>query len=131
LGTVTSLKGSIIHAGPASETTRVILFFTTEFKEKFKENQKAKYDLAEPFPLFYCDSIQYNSYSQHTAITLFSDMIINVWNKKNITQEHKVYLEMYPLFSEGNVLSSYTPQYWNYFMKCINHTAVFEGKYDL
>jgi hypothetical protein len=94
VGSVTSLPGSVVHAGPACTVPRAILFYTCGVK-KVTRNNKRKADISENMndadtsgllqPMLYNKKVQFN------AVTLLLEIIITIWQNIKET-EHKMFL---------------------------------------
>ena len=72
-GVVASLPGSVVHAGPSSETTRAVLFFSGSPKDA---------DASE----------EYNPDRQYNGVTLMGHLVSILWTKPKIGKKERIFL---------------------------------------
>ena len=85
-GTTISIPGSLIHAGPANDAPRAVIFFTYGFvKSEASTVQKKRRKKSDVYT-----SLQYAKTTQYNTVTLFLEIMILVWGQCN--EMHKEYL---------------------------------------
>jgi hypothetical protein len=102
-GTVISLPGTVIHAGPKSKDPRSVFFYTCGIKKSLKrkcDEDEIELDnscTALVVPKLYSKDVQYN------AVTLFLEIMLVVW--ETITEaKHKEFLvnKLHRLIHQNN-----------------------------
>ena len=124
VGTTTCLPGSVIHAGPACPTTRVVLFFTTGGMKPKKISTKETCDVSKKFQVQTYDIVLYGNDSQYSQVTLFSEVVIKLWSNINYKERKYLLEKLHVLirrnnFQEDKIPDSYHEDYYNYLHKCI------------
>lgn len=85
MGTLKSLPGSVIYAGPKSACTRVIIFFTTaKMEPKIQLSSQEKWETTTPYQLTKNELSIYSNDNQFSKVTLFAEIIIKIWRYKDM-----------------------------------------------
>lgn len=131
LGTVVSLPGSVIHAGPSCNEARAIIFYTCGFIwGKRKRNDSEKDDDKRTRNRMFRKRDLYSKFEQYSVVTLFIEMLCKVWVKLTIpshkeyllTKLHELILAQKFVHEQHGPSNTYIPMLDTFLMQCRKKT---------
>jgi hypothetical protein len=97
-GSICSVPGSVIHAGPASASPRAIIFFTCGFlwRKNKRERDQTEIETRTRWTRYKRNTMLkketlYSKYDQYNVVTLFIEIMSQVWSQLD-DQSHKEFL---------------------------------------